>query len=217
MLNYKIREMKGKLSGLEILEEFKNNPKKEEYDSLVNEMAKCYYFDGIGMSKPPNVPITQTSITLQDLSTNINGTLRTIEPGRPNGPINEGDNRYYGTDGNLSMFEYKWFAGHWHTEGKPSSRCWNQTSENVFRSQAATAHQRGIAELGNLFARNANLIYLLGVNQYQFVRTGGHGSGGPVLVGGPGGTNLVQGQLGQWHNAPYLNPIELHSAPNVNM
>jgi len=166
--------------------------------------------------QPADVPITQTPITLQDLSTNINGTLRSVEPGRNGGPINEGDNRYYGTDGNLSMFEYKWFALHYHTEGKPSPRCFNQTSENVFRSQTATAHAMGIAELGNLFSRNANLVYLLGVNQYQFVRTGGHGSGGPFLVGGPGGTNLVQGQLGQWHDAPYPNPIDLHSAPNVN-
>jgi len=158
------------------------------------------------------IDLTQTPITLEDLSTNINGTPRLIRPGRQ-------ATEHYGTDGNLSMFAYKWFAGHWHTEGKPSPRCFNQTSESpVFRQRVADAHARGREELGNLFSLNANLIYLLGVNQYRFIRPGGHGSGGPTVQppSNPPGENLVSGRINQWHNAPNPTPVELHSAPNVN-
>jgi len=154
--------------------------------------------------------LVQTPITLQDVSTNINNEPRPIEPGVR-------DTHHYGTDGNLSMFEYKWFAGHWHTEGKPSPRCFNDTSEApVFRWEEATAHALATEQLGNLFAWNANLVFLLGVNTYQFVTTGGHGSGGPVLVGGPGGENLVEGPVANWHDNPYPNPVEVHAAPTAN-
>jgi len=155
-------------------------------------------------------PLFQTQVNLVDISTNINGEPRLIEPGIQ-------ATHHYGTDGNLSMFSYKWFAGHWHTEGKPSPRCFNQTSEAaVFRWEEATAHALATEELGNIFALNSNLVFLLGVNQYQFVRSGGHGSGGPELVGGPGGENLVLGPVDTWHDAPYPAPVEVHAAPDTN-
>jgi len=154
--------------------------------------------------------ITQRPIDLYDLSTNLHISIPDIEPGRQ-------ETHHYGTeDGNLSMFEYKWFAGHWPTEGKPSPRCFNQTSEaSVFREREAEAHALATEELGNLFAQNANLVFRLGVNDYQFVRTGGHGSGGPTLQGGPGGENLVAGSVNQWHDNPNPTPVELHAAPDT--
>ena len=168
--------------------------------------------------------ITQTPITLEDLSTNIyNDPNIPIEPGRKEDEIYTDEGRHYGTDGNLSIFRYEWFAGKFQLPGwggKPSTYCEIDPSDaDVFRQFEEEAWEAATAELGLLFSWNANLVYLLGVNEYQFVRTGGHASGpsNPVLIGGPGGENLITGKVEVWHDPP--NPPDwglFHSAPNTN-
>ena len=69
------------------------------------------------------------------------------------------EGRHFGTSGNLSMFEYEWWTDiHFHTEGLPNARCFDQTNTDAFRVKESEAHAAGSAQLGEIFARNANLV-----------------------------------------------------------